>query len=92
MPPALESLVHRLLEKEPGHRPEDAGALVAALESVRDGGPGLATAAAGDPTLERARTDFARSVWRDAYASFSAAAAAGALDAPDLERLAEAAC
>ncbi len=91
VPPALEALVHRLLEKEPARRPEDAGALVAALESVRDGGPALMTIGGDGETLERARAHFARSAWRDAYEAFGAADTAGELGAPDLERLAEAA-
>jgi pimeloyl-ACP methyl ester carboxylesterase/tRNA A-37 threonylcarbamoyl transferase component Bud32/tetratricopeptide (TPR) repeat protein len=35
VPPALEALVHRLLEKEPARRYDDALALAASLESVR---------------------------------------------------------
>jgi serine/threonine protein kinase/pimeloyl-ACP methyl ester carboxylesterase len=41
--------------------------------------------------LERARAAFARSAWREAYAAFSAADADNALEAEDLEHLAEAA-
>jgi hypothetical protein len=35
VPPAVEELVHRLLEKEPARRYEDARALAPALETLR---------------------------------------------------------
>ena len=60
-----------------GGSPPDAGA------------PAPATEATGQ--LERARSAFARSVWRDAYEGFSAVDTTVGLTAEDLERLAEAA-
>ena len=102
VPPALERIVYRLLEKEPGRRYGDARAVGAELEHLRrlqaiDSSSSLGMP--GDPTptvtgtdhLQRARAAFARSAWRDAYDSLSAADAAGRLETEDLERLAEAA-
>jgi tRNA A-37 threonylcarbamoyl transferase component Bud32/tetratricopeptide (TPR) repeat protein len=90
VPSALDALVHRLLAKEPARRLDHAGALASALEALRAGDP-AAAAALGADQLERARAAFARAAWREAYQALSDADASGALAAPDLECLGEAA-
>ena len=89
--PALEALVHRLLEKEPTRRYADARALAADLASVRAGGPAAAPDVAGSDRLERARAAFARGAWLEAYEGFKTLEATTTLETRDLERLAEAA-
>jgi pimeloyl-ACP methyl ester carboxylesterase/tetratricopeptide (TPR) repeat protein len=95
VPPALEAVVHRLLEKEPLRRCGDAGQVVAELQRLRlVEGP---QAAAPPPLLaradhlERARAAVGRAAWREAYDVLNAADAAGRLETEDLERLGEAA-
>jgi tetratricopeptide (TPR) repeat protein/tRNA A-37 threonylcarbamoyl transferase component Bud32 len=91
VPAALEALVHRLLEKEPARRYDDAGALATDLASVRAGGPTAAPVFSDTDQLERARAAFARTAWLEAYEGLKAVDATGSLQARDLERLAEAA-
>ncbi len=47
LPPALEHLVQRLLDKDPGRRPAAAAVVVAALDAIAAGAPAVATAAPG---------------------------------------------
>jgi tetratricopeptide (TPR) repeat protein len=91
VPPALDSLVHRLLEKEPARRYDDARLLATALESVRAGEPTADPAFPDTDQLARARAAFARTAWLEAYEGLKAVDTAGGLEPEDLERLAEAA-
>jgi tetratricopeptide (TPR) repeat protein len=91
VPPALEAVVHRLLEKEPARRPDDARVLATVLESIRGGGPTAAPAFLGTGQLELARAAFVRTAWLEAYDGLRAVDTTGSLEAGDLERLAEAA-
>ncbi len=92
VPLALSDLVARCLRKDPAERWESAEALCQALRTVVTSGPSAAPAACDPPAgLEAARAALSRGAWRDAYAGLAAANAAGALEAEDLERLAEAA-
>jgi tetratricopeptide (TPR) repeat protein len=87
VPPRLSDLVARCLRKEPAERWDSAEALCDALRSVFSSGP----AAAAPADLVAARAALSRGAWREAYAGLVAANASGALEAEDLERLAEAA-
>ncbi|HEX3233478.1 MAG TPA: protein kinase [Gemmatimonadales bacterium] len=91
VPPALESLVHRLLEKEPARRHDDARLLARALEFVRAGEATAAPAMSGTDLLARARAAYARTAWLEAYEGLKAVDTTGGLEAADLDRLAEAA-
>jgi hypothetical protein len=92
---ALAEIVGRCLRKEPAERWSSAEALCHALRGVVAG----ATVAAppdrmdGDggalEDLEAARAALDQGRWREAYVRFTAASAAGTLEAEDLERLAE---
>jgi tetratricopeptide (TPR) repeat protein len=99
VPPVLADLVMRCLRKEPAERWSSADALCQALRAVASTGS-TGTAAVRDQSdtggsaledLEGARAAFQRCKWREAYVRFAAANAVGALEAEDLERLAEAA-
>jgi tetratricopeptide (TPR) repeat protein len=99
VPPRLSDLVARCLRKDPAERWDSAEALCDALRSVFSPGPSAAPAE-GEPAdgggsvpagLVAARAALGRGAWREAYAGLAAANASGALDAEDLERLAEAA-
>jgi tRNA A-37 threonylcarbamoyl transferase component Bud32/tetratricopeptide (TPR) repeat protein len=99
VPPVLADLVARCLRKDPAERWSSADALCQALRTVASVGP-TGAAAVRDPSntdglaledLDAARAAFERRTWREAYVRFAAANATGALEAEDLERLAEAA-
>ena len=94
VPAALADIVGRCLRKEPAERWSSAEALYHALR----GAAGATVAAAPDRVegdggaledLEAARAALDGGRWREAYVRFTAASAAGALEAEDLERLAE---
>jgi pimeloyl-ACP methyl ester carboxylesterase/tRNA A-37 threonylcarbamoyl transferase component Bud32 len=92
IPAGVDALVHRLLEKEPGRRYDDALAVAAALQSLRaEGNPLAAPSTDSADPLQRGRSAFARHAWREAYDALADADAAGRLEAEDLQRLAEAA-
>ncbi|HEU4587872.1 MAG TPA: protein kinase, partial [Gemmatimonadales bacterium] len=92
VPAEVDALVHRLLEKEPERRFDDALVLAAALQSLGAVGNAAPIArAVGADQLERGRSAFARNAWREAYDALSAADVTGELEADDLVRLAEAA-
>jgi tetratricopeptide (TPR) repeat protein len=90
---ALSDLVDRCLRKDPAERWDSAEALCQALRTVVSPEPSAAPAGRGPAPadLEAARAAFSRGAWRDAYAGLAAANTPGALEAEDLERLAEAA-
>ncbi len=99
VPAQLSDLVARCLRKDPAERWDSADALCQALRAAVPPGPSAAPAGR-DPSdlsgpapagLEAARAAFSRGAWRDAYAGLAAANVGGALEAEDLERLAEAA-
>ncbi len=97
VPAPLASLIARCLRKEPAERWAETDALCDALQAIALSatspalaiGDGAAVPAAGQ--LERGRSAFARSAWREAYETLGGADATGDLDPEDLERLAESA-
>jgi pimeloyl-ACP methyl ester carboxylesterase/tetratricopeptide (TPR) repeat protein len=97
VPPALEAVVQRLLEKEPERRYAGGREVADDLRRALLGDGAIAVAAStsaplsADTQLERGRAAFARSAWREAYEALRAADAGGTLEAEDLERLAESA-
>ncbi len=91
VPAGLEAVVHRLLDKDPARRYDDAVALATDLEAVRGGRAPAAAAVAGTDQLARGRAAFAHLAWREAYDALTAADAGSALEAEDLQRLGEAA-
>jgi tetratricopeptide (TPR) repeat protein len=99
VPSQLSDLVARCLRKDPADRWESAEALCQALRTLVSAGPSAAPTereppdvrGSGPPDLEAAREAFSRGAWRDAYTVLAAANGAGALEAEDLERLADAA-
>jgi pimeloyl-ACP methyl ester carboxylesterase/tetratricopeptide (TPR) repeat protein len=104
VPPALEAIVHRLLEKQPLRRYGSAQEVATELGCVGVSGAsssiaGEAVATGAEPApvvvhgdhLARGRAAFARTAWREAYDDLSTADATAKLEAEDLERLAEAA-
>ncbi len=99
VPSPLSDVVARCLRKDPAERWDSAEALCQALRTAVSPGPSAAPAGGGAPDvrgsapadLVAARAALSRGAWRDAYAGLTAANSAGALEAEDLERLAEAA-
>jgi tetratricopeptide (TPR) repeat protein len=99
VPAALADLVDRCLRKDPAERWSSADALCQALQTTAAPGSARAAAACEQPVepgapledLSAAREAAERGKWREAFVRFSAAGAARALEAEDLERLAEAA-
>ena len=98
VPVALAGLVDRCLRKDPAERWSSADALCQALRTAAAGPAGAVAACeqpeASGPALEdlgAAREALERRHWREAFVRFSAAGAVRALEAEDLERLAEAA-
>jgi tetratricopeptide (TPR) repeat protein len=104
VPSPLASLIARCLRKDPAERWDSADALggvleatalpAASLSMVAVDPSGLSepcSAVAGAEHLIPARAAFARTAWREAYDGLRTADAAHALEAEDLERLAEAA-
>ncbi|HUF35566.1 MAG TPA: serine/threonine-protein kinase, partial [Gemmatimonadales bacterium] len=99
VPVALSDLIARCLRKDPADRWDSADALCVALRAVASPEPSTAMPGGEPPTapgapsadLEAARAAFGRGAWRDAYTGLTAANTATALEAEDLDRLAEAA-
>ena len=101
VPAALADLVARCLRKDPADRWSSAEALAQALRTITSAATAVtavsavsATADSHDAPLEdlhAARAAYERRKWREAYVRFNAASATSALEAEDLERLAESA-
>jgi pimeloyl-ACP methyl ester carboxylesterase/tetratricopeptide (TPR) repeat protein len=97
VPPGLEAIVRRLLQKDPAHRYDDAPGLSAELQSLMAPATPASkprpapSAVVGVDQVQRARAAFARTAWREAYDGLRAADSGSALEPEDLERLAEAA-
>jgi len=95
LPAALAEMVGRCLRKEPAERWSSAEALCHALRGIVAGATvasppdGMEGDGGALEDLEAARAALERGRWREAYLRFTAASAAGALEAEDLERLAE---
>jgi tetratricopeptide (TPR) repeat protein len=102
VPSPLASLIARCLRKDPAERWDSADALggvleatalpAASLSMVAVDPSGLSepsSAVAGAEHLIPARAAFARTAWREAYDGLRTADATDALEAEDLERLAE---
>ena len=96
VPAALGEIIARCLRKDPAERWSSAEALCQALRGLS----GAVATVTPNPDriegdggaledLEAARAALARGRWREAYLRFTAASAAGPLEAEDLERLAE---
>ncbi len=101
VPAALADLVARCLRKDPSDRWSSAEALAQGLRTITSAATAVsavsavsATADSHDAPLEdlhAARAAYERRKWREAYVRFNAASATSALEAEDLERLAESA-
>ena len=97
VPPSLASLIARCLRKNPAERWAETDALSEALQAVALSAAAPAPAATGgsfatpSAWLERGRSAFARSAWREAYETLGGADATGELEPEDLERLAQSA-